>query len=143
MVAAPITSRPAIPSEPCSTPFQCSHDCRCSSAQCKAQRSILRYSRGVIDVSTAQVVTWRCLFCQHGRFEEPVWCHRVLCRMSPGVSGIGNSSLDFWFTGQAVQSNVWFGVRLERHTPIGRDEQPNGERFTVEEARIRGGRPKA
>ena len=30
--------------------------------------------------------------------------------MKSGVSGTVNSSCDTWFTGQAAQSNVWFGV---------------------------------
>ena len=33
--------------------------------------------------------------------------------MSPTVSGMGNSSLDTWSTGQAIQSKVWFGVLLQ------------------------------
>ena len=37
--------------------------------------------------------------------------------MSPGVSGMENSSLDIRFTGQAAQSNVWFKVLSQlRHT---------------------------
>ena len=43
---------------------------------------------------------------------------KCFLRMSLGVSGMGNSSLDTWFTGRAAQSNVWFGVlsQLRQHS---------------------------
>ena len=86
----------------------------------KAQRSsetTLRYPRGVINVSSAQLVTyWRRLLRQHGRFEKSV-PSSCFWRMSPGVSGMVNFSSDIWFTGRAAQSNVWFGVLSQlRHT---------------------------
>ena len=84
MVATSITSRSVIRSESCRTTFQCTHDCRCSSAQCNFSQgpAILRdhpeiSTRSDRCVHGSAGDVWRCLFCQHGRFEEPVRCHRV------------------------------------------------------------------
>ena len=80
MVATSITSRFVIRSESCRTTFQCTHDCRCSSAQCNFSQgpAILANHPEISTRSDRCVHGRRCLFCQHGRFVESVRCHRVL-----------------------------------------------------------------
>ena len=84
LVATSITSRSVIRSESCRTTFLCTHDRRCSSAQCSfSQDPAILGNYPVISTRSNRCVhgsvgdVWRCLFCQHGRFEEPVRCHRV------------------------------------------------------------------
>ena len=94
--------------------FQRTHGCRCSSAQCNfSQGPVILGNHPEIHKRSDRCVhgsagdAWRCLLCQHGRFEESVRCHRI------GV----NSSLGTWYAGQATQSNVWFRVLSQlRHS---------------------------
>ena len=79
MVAPSITSRSVIRSESCSTTFQRTHGCRCSSAQCNFSQgpAILRNhpeisTRSNRCVHSSAGDVWRYLFRQHGRFEESV-----------------------------------------------------------------------
>ena len=84
MVATSITSRSVIRSESCSTTFQRTHGCRCSSTHAISLKSsaILGYH---LEISTwsdqcfsgSAGDVWRLLFRQHGRFEESVRRHRV------------------------------------------------------------------
>ena len=86
----------------------------------KAQRSsetTLRYPRGVINVSSARLVTFGDASFANMDGSKSQCGVIVFLTHEPRRFWHGESSSDIWFTGRAARSNVWFGVLSQlRHT---------------------------